>query len=224
MGMLRPISILFLFDKIMQIIISELIVDDMKSNLDPKQFGNRKHLSIQHYLIRMLHRVTTSLDNNSRGEVNAVLCMTVDLKQAYSRQFHTLGIQSFLKNGVRPSLIPLLISYFEDRKMRVKWHNKLSETRAMPGSGAMGSSLGNWEFISQTNDFADCVPETDRFKFVDDLTTLEVINLINISLASHNMKYQVPSDISSPGQIIPANHLKSQFYLNELNKWADSKK
>ena len=33
------------------------------------------------------------------------------------------------------------------------------------------------EFLSQTNDNADCVPVYDRFKFVDDLAILEVINL-----------------------------------------------
>jgi hypothetical protein len=38
--------------------------------------------------------------------------------------------------------------------------------------------------LSQTNDNANCVPEEDRFKFVDDLTTLEVINLLTIGLSS----------------------------------------
>ena len=46
----------------------------------------------------------------------------------------------------------------------------MSEPRQMPGSGAMGSSLGNWEFDSQTNKNANCVPEKNRFKFVDDLS------------------------------------------------------
>ena len=96
--------------------------------------------------------------------------MFVDWKQAYSRQCHTL--------------IPLLTSYFEDREMRVKWHGVISQPRKLPGGGAMGASLGNWEFLSQTNDNADCVPLDDRFKFVDDLTTLEIINLINIDISS----------------------------------------
>jgi hypothetical protein len=100
----------------------------------------------------------------------------------------------FSKNGVQPSLISLLISYFEDREMRVKWHGKLSQPRKLPGGGAMGASLGNWEFLSQTNDNANCVPEEDRFKFVDDLTTLEIINLLTIGLSSLYMKNHVPSD------------------------------
>jgi hypothetical protein len=89
----------------------------------------------------------------------------------------------------------------------------------MPGSGAMGSNLGNWEFDSQTNHNADCIPEEDRFKFVDDLSFLEIVNLINIGIASHNLRWQVPNDIPLHGQIIPANHLKSQGYIEKISEW-----
>ena len=81
----------------MQTMVCEMVIDDMQPKLDPTQFGNRKHLGTQHYLVRMLHRILTSLDGNSRGEVNAVLCMFIDLKQA-SRQCHILGVESFIQN------------------------------------------------------------------------------------------------------------------------------
>jgi hypothetical protein len=196
-----------------------MIASDMELHLDPTQYGNRKRTGIQHYLIKMLHRILSETDGNSRGEIKAVLALFIDWQEAYSRQSHILGVKSFIANGVRPSLIPLLVSYFQSREMKVKWHNKLSKPRHMPGSGAMGSNLGNWEFDSQTNHNADCVPEDDRFKFVDDLTCLEVVNLINIGLASHNFKQQVPNDIHTHGQIIPNSHLKSQSYLAQINQW-----
>ena len=224
MEFLRPIANLLNFNKIMEKIISEMVISDMKDKLDPSQFGNQKNTSIQHYLVRLLHRILTNVDRNSRGEVNAVLCTFVDWKQAYSRQCHTLGVESFIKNGVRPSLIPILISYFEDRKMRVRWHGKLSESRNLPGGGAMGASLGNWEFLSQTNNNADCVPEEDRFKFVDDLTIIEVINMLTIGLSSFYMKNQVPNDIPEHGQFIENNKLKSQSYLDTINEWTNKQK
>ena len=113
--MMRPIANLCNLNKIMEKIVSEMVISDMGNTLDPSQYGNQKNVSIQHYLIRLLHRVISNVDRNSKGEVNAVLCMFVDWKQAYSRQCHTLGVESFIKNGVRPSLIPILISYFEDK-------------------------------------------------------------------------------------------------------------
>ena len=84
----------------MEKIVSEMVIYDMSDSLDPSQYGNQKHTSIQHYLVRMLHRIISSVDKNARGEVNAVLCLFVDWKQAYTRQCHTLGIESFIKNGV----------------------------------------------------------------------------------------------------------------------------
>ena len=121
--------------------------------------------------------------------------MFVDWKQAYPRQCHTLGVKSFIKNGVQPSLILLLVSYFENREMKVKWHNTVSKSLNLPGGGAMGASLVNWEYLSQTNDSAECIPVEDRFRFVDDLSTIEIINLLTIGLSSFYMKHQIPSDI-----------------------------
>ena len=116
------------------------------------------------------------------------------------------------------------ISYFEDREMRVKWHGKLSQPRKLPGGRAMGAYLGNWEFLSQTNDSADCVPEEDRFKFVDDLTTIEIINLLTIGLSSLYMKNHIPSDIPQHGQFVDGQNLKSQDYLAQINKWTEDHK
>ena len=161
--MLRPISSLFTFNKVQEAIICEMVISDMSSSLDPTQYGNRKRTGIQHYLVKMLHRILSETDKNSRGQIKAVICNFVDWRQAYSRQSHILGIRSFIKNGVRPSLIPVLTNNFMSRSMKVKWHGKMSKSRNMPGSGAMGSCLGNWEFDSQTNHSADCIPEEDRF-------------------------------------------------------------
>ena len=204
--------------------IAELVISDMKMGLDPKQYGNQKNTSIQHYLLGLLHRIVTSVDKNSKGEINAVLMSFVDWKSAFSKQCHKLGIESFLRNGVRPSLIPLLISYFQNRQMRVKHHGKVSKSRKMPGSGAQGATLGNWEFLSQTNNNSDCVPEEDRFKFVDDLTILEIINLINIGLSSYNFRDHVASDISINSHFVDKEHLLSQKYINTINEWTEKQK
>ena len=98
----------------------------MRKQIDPSQFANQKGLSIQHYLVKMIDKILEAVDNNSKGESCAVLATLVDWKQAFPRQCPKLGVESFIKNGVRPSLIPLLISYFQGRRMKVKWHGKIS--------------------------------------------------------------------------------------------------
>ena len=220
--MLRPIGGLLTFNQIFEKIVVQMVIEDMRKKLDPSQFGNQKGIGIQHYLVRLLHRIQTGLDKKTNNEVYAAICLFIDWRQAYSRQSHTLGVQSFIKNGVRPALIPLLISYFENRDMRVKWHGKISKPQNLPGSGTMGSSLGNWEFLSQANQSADCVPLQDRFKFIDDLTVLELINLINIGISSINVKHQIPNDIPTHNQYIDSKYLKTQSYLQQINKWSDN--
>ena len=108
--------------------------------------------------------------------------------------------------------------------MRVKFSGETSDTRQQPGSGAQGASLGNHEFSSQTNNNADSVPISDRYKFVDDLSTLEKINLLSIGLASHNTRHQVPSDIPTHGQVVSNQNLKTQGYLDKISTWTTNQR
>ena len=119
----------------------------------------------------------------------------IDWKSAFSRQDHTLGVQSFVRNGVRGSLIPLLINYFEGRKMQVKLNGKYSEIKVLNGGGAQGASFGILEYLSQSNSNANCVPIEDRFKFIDDLTTKKIVYLLLKGISSYDVKAHIPSNI-----------------------------
>ena len=77
--------------------------------------------------------------------------------------------------------------------MRVKWRGQLSPLRYLPGSGPQGSTFGVLEYLSQSNDNSEKVPVDDRYKFMDDLTLLEFISLLDVGLASFNIRAQVPS-------------------------------
>ena len=100
----------------------------------------------------------------------------------------------------------------------------MSNPKNINGGGPQGATLGILEYLAQSNDSADCVPLEQRFKFIDDLTILEVVNLLTIGLSSANLKAQVLSDLPLHGQIIPASNLKSQEWLNHINDWTKSKK
>ena len=126
---LRNISGLLNCDKIAEKLLSELIISDMQATIDPAQYGNQRGKSINHYLIKMINRILTSLDNNSRRQTFAVVANLIDWSKAFPRQCPKLGVQSFIDNGVRPGLIPVLINYFQNRKMCVKWHGCKSVPR-----------------------------------------------------------------------------------------------
>ena len=48
----------------------------------------------------------------------------------------------------------------------------------MHGRGPQGTTFGNLEYSAQSNENANMVDIEDRFKFVDDLTTLETVILL----------------------------------------------
>ena len=141
--------------KVYEALLSDTIIGDMKLTADPAQFGNTKGLSTAHYLVQMLNKILTSLDINTDDQKMAVILQLIDWNKAFYRQDSLLGIQAFIKNGVKPSLIHVLISFFQDREMRVKWQGYLSSLLSMPGGGPQGCLLCLLEYLANSNDNAD---------------------------------------------------------------------
>ena len=57
----------------------------------------------------------------------------LDWAAAFDRQDPTLVIKKFIKMGVRPALIPILVSYLTDREMQVRFNNQYSSTHQLQG-------------------------------------------------------------------------------------------
>ena len=102
--------------------------------------------------------------------------------------------------------------------MKVKWHGQTSEKRDLNGGGPQGATFGIWEYLAQSNSNANCVSQNRRFKFVDDLTILEKINLLIVGLTSFNTKQSVPSDIPESNHYIPGDSLEIQEYLLKIKE------
>ena len=83
--------------------------------MDPSKFGNQKNTSIQPYLVKMIQKILTELE----GAKFAVVASLIDCKVAFPRQCPKLGVEAFINMGVRPSLIPMLINFFQDTCLRV---------------------------------------------------------------------------------------------------------
>ena len=108
--------------------------------------------------------------------------------------------------------------------MSVTWHGCQSAPRKINGGEPQGATLGILEYLSQSNNNADCVNEEDRFKFIDDLTVLEIVNLLMVGISSYNIKNHVPSDVLENNQFIPPTNLKSQDILDEISLWTKNQK
>ena len=108
--------------------------------------------------------------------------------------------------------------------MSVKWHGCRYVPKIIKGGGPQGATLGLLEYLSQSNDSANCVNVADRFKFVDDISILEIVNLLTVGIASFNIKHQIPTDVPSHNQFIPAQNLESQKWLDQINEWTQNQK
>ena len=116
-------------------------------------------------LVCMVDRILKLLESRETG--TAVIASMVDWASAFDRQDPTLAIQKFIKLGVRPSLVPILVSYLSDRTMKVKFNGEQSDEQSLIGGGPQGTLLGGIEYLVQSNDNADAVSEEDRFKYID---------------------------------------------------------
>ena len=79
--------------------------------------------------------------------------------------------------------------------------------------------MGTEEYLSQSNRNTDFLDQDEKFKFIDDLSILEILNLISIGLASYNFREHVPSDIRADNYFLDPRKIKSQGYLDQIESW-----
>ena len=91
--------------------------------------------------------------------------------------------------------------------MVVKWNGVIISMRSLNGVRPQGSTLGLLEYLSQTNRNTDFLDLKKNFKFINDLSFVEIINLLLKGISSYNFKSHVASNIGVHGQYIPAENL-----------------
>ena len=62
LGDLRPLSLLPDFGKMIEGFVADLILEDIRPNLDPLQYGNLKGKSTSHYLVHLMNTILKGLD------------------------------------------------------------------------------------------------------------------------------------------------------------------
>ena len=97
-------------------------------------------------------------------------------------------------------------------------------SRNLSGGGPQGATLGLLEYLSQSNNNSNHVNPELRFKWMDDLTILEVVNLFTIGLSSFNIGQQVPNDIPLNNGFIPNKNLCTQENIDKISEWTNTTK
>ena len=85
----------------------------------------------------------------------------------------------------------------------VKWNGVISSIRSLNGGGPQGATLGLLEYLSQSNCNTDFVDVKEKFKFIDYLSFLQIVNLLLVGISAYNFKAHVASDVGVHGQFIP---------------------
>ena len=60
---LRPIALTSYFAKIAESFMAKWLLEDITKHIDSNQYGNRKGLSTNHYLIQLLHQIIENAEN-----------------------------------------------------------------------------------------------------------------------------------------------------------------
>ena len=205
------------YSKVFETFLRDWITEDIGEKIDINQFAGKKGVGTEHLLVAMIDRILGQLD---KVGMRAVFKASVDWASAFSRTDPTITITKFIKMGVRPSLINILIEFLEERQMTVKFNSEESSLYSLIGGGPQGCWTGQACFITASDDNAEFVAQDDRYKFSDDLNILEVVILGNI-LTEYDFTSHVASDIGLGERFIPAQELDIQENLERIAEWSD---
>ena len=218
---LRKISSTSDYSKVFEGFLKDWIMEDVSSKIDIGQFGGQIGMGTEHMIVCLWDRILQLLDSST--DRIAVIMTSLDWAAAFDRQDPTLAIKKFIQLGVRPSLIPLIASYLTDRKMKVKFNGEMSQFLALIGGGPQGTLLGQIEYLVQSNDNADGIPPEDRFKFIDDLSVLQLVCLTGL-VTEYNFYHHVPSDIGVDELFLPPNTFPTQDSIDSIASWTTDNK
>ena len=213
---LRKISCTSDYSKLYEGFLKDWVMEDISENIDIGQFGGQPGMGTEHMIVCLLDRILKLLDRHP--DRSAVIMTCLDWSAAFDRQDPTIAVKKFIQLGVRPSLIPLLANYLTDRQMKVKFNGEVSQFLGLIGGGPQGTLLGQLEYIVQSNDNADSVSSEDRFKYIDDLSLLQLVFMSGL-LMDYDFSQHVASDIGIDEKFLPPESYSTQETLDTVSQW-----
>ena len=233
---LRIISLTPFLSKCFESIVMDWLLHFVGEKLDWGQFGGIKGSYSSHYLIDM---ITYILYNQDLKEPRAVLAAMVDFEKAFNRQNHHKLITKLSDMGVPGWLLKIVIGFLEERTLVVTYKGEKSGVKEMPGGGPQGTSLGMFLFLVLINDAgfqneSESIGEkitkainkrteleTKHWKYVDDLTVAEAINLKRTLINDDEERLVKPLTYHNrTNQVLQNERSKVQKQLNDLDEYA----
>ena len=161
----RPISLLLIFDKIIEKLMHKRLYKFLDENniLYDKQYGFRKNNSTIFSLIEITEKIKESIDNNKFG------CgIFIDLRKAFDTVNHKILIKKLEHYGVRGSALNWFSSYLNERSQYVFLNGETSDRKSITCGVPQGSVLGPLMFLVYINDLPNISKILDFYLFADD--------------------------------------------------------
>ena len=148
------------------------MINDIKRNIDKRQYGNLKGRSTNHYLIYLLDELYKGLDNPN----TIVALILIDFKKAFDYVDHSIAINELLAMGCRASIMPFIGDFLTGRSHRGKYMDALSDFSPITCGVPQGTRAGPIIFLALVNSL--CQEIEKRAKFVDDLSLAHIISIL----------------------------------------------
>ena len=144
----RGIGLTSRVSKQLERVVLKWIWPYLKSQIDLDQMGGVPGGSVEHYIIKMLKFILSSMDGNPDI---AVLSVPVDYQKAFNRMLHSDILCNLSALNVSTCAVKLIQSYLTGRSMCVRYMGEESSFKRCSGGGPQGGLLTGLLFVVQVN-------------------------------------------------------------------------